>query len=156
RGLRTDLAQAKASLTATKANAAQSEADGKANTATQIENSEVLDRAAALPHHRLRPLLVHVAFGFVPGLAPGLGIGIVRGLAYARGSPAACAGATMWHTPSAPPSSSASVPCGCAGGCPAGAGSRPAGHLAYGVSPRTCAPPCQKTPDTRTPWLWLP
>src|SRR5262249_19797484 len=53
RGLRTDLAQAKASLTATKANAAQSEADGKANTATQIENSEVLDRAAALPHHRL-------------------------------------------------------------------------------------------------------
>ena len=56
-------------------------ASSQGTTTSQVEGSNVLDAAAAIPpHSRLKHLLLYAVIGLIAGLAVGLGIVVVRAL----------------------------------------------------------------------------
>lgn len=78
--LRVKRSQAVAALTVLKQSTAANQATSQTATASQIDNSGVLDRAAPIARSRLKPLLYHLVIGLIAGLAVGMGIIIVRAL----------------------------------------------------------------------------
>jgi capsular polysaccharide biosynthesis protein len=96
--LRTQQNQAASQLTTLQNDFINQQVNSRETTTSMIQGSQVLDPATPLPHHRLKPLVVHGGIGLIAGLALGLGIVIVRALvsdrlrrrddvAYALGAP---------------------------------------------------------------------